>query len=86
MKLYDILDEIHSNHLEVDVYRELSNWMIADRVRLTKQCSESQSTVRTIGKIAFNNSNKTEALTGIKNICYDEYIKATSHDDREDLS
>ena len=68
MTVSDILNEIHNENVEVEVYRALSEWMIFDRQQNIAKLARCKSTIRAISKIANNNPNKKEALDGIINL------------------
>lgn len=69
MSTLDILNEIHNENVEVEIYKALSEWMMLDRQRNIVELARSKSTIRAINKIANNNPNKKEALDGIINLC-----------------
>ena len=76
MTITEILNEIKEQRIELEIYQVLQQWIIDDRAAWIDRCMDAESTIRCIGKIAYGNSNKAEALEGIKNICFDEYNKA----------
>lgn len=69
MTVSDILNEIHSENVEVEIYKALSEWIILDRQQNIVELARCKSTIRAISKIANNNPNKKEALDGIINLC-----------------
>jgi len=69
MKVSDILNEIHNENVEVEIYKALSEWIILDRQQNIVELARCKSTIRAISKIANNNPNKKEALDGIINLC-----------------
>ena len=69
MTTSDILNEIHKENVEVEIYKALSEWMMLDRQRNIVELARYKSTIRAINRIANNNSNKKEALDGIINLC-----------------
>lgn len=73
MTITEILNEIKEQRVELEIYQALQQWIIDDRNAWIDRAMDSESTVRIIGKIAYGNKNKTEALKGIQDICMDEY-------------
>ena len=69
MTVSDILNEIHNENVEVEIYKALSEWIMLDRQQNIVELARSKSTIRAISKIANNNPNKKEALDGIINLC-----------------
>lgn len=69
MTVLDILNEIHNENVEVEIYKALSEWMMLDRQRNIVELARYKSTIRAINRIANNNPNKKEALDGIINLC-----------------
>lgn len=69
MTVSDILNEIHSENVEVEIYKALSEWIVLDRQQNIVELARCKSTIRAISKIANNNPNKKEALDGIINLC-----------------
>lgn len=68
MTLSEILNEIHNENMEVEVYKALSEWIMLDRQQTKVEVARCKSTIKAIGKIT-NNPNKKEALNGIRNLC-----------------
>lgn len=69
MTVADILNEIHSENVEVEIYKALSEWIMLDRQQNIVELVRCKSKMRAISKIAKNNPNKKEALDGIINLC-----------------
>ena len=69
MTVSDIINEIHNENVEVEIYKALSEWMMLDRQRNIVELARYKSTIRAINRIANNNPNKKEALDGIINLC-----------------
>jgi len=69
MTLSEILNEIHNENMEVEVYKALSEWIIYDRHQAKVEVARCKSIIKAISKIANNNPNKKEALNGIRNLC-----------------
>lgn len=72
MKTTEILSIIHKERVELEIFEALSEWMIEDRAAWIDEAMEQKAIVRAIGKIANENSNKNEAIEGIKNLCSDD--------------
>lgn len=79
MTTTEILNIIHKERVESEVFQYLSDWMVKDRASWIYEAMEQRAIVRTIGKIA-DNPNKKEAIVGIKNLCMDEV--ENENDDR----
>ena len=77
MTITEIINIIHKERVELEVFQHLSDWMIKDRASWIDDAMEQRAVIRAISKIADNNPNKNEAITGIKNLCMD---KAESED------
>ena len=72
MTVEEILNIIHNEEAEVEVYKALSDWIIHDRQQQIVKVARYRSTVKVIDKIANGNPNKSEAIEGIKNLCSDK--------------
>lgn len=72
MTITEILSIIHKERVELEIFEALSEWMIEDRAAWIDEAMEQKAIVRAIGKIANENSNKNEAIEGIKNLCSDD--------------
>lgn len=72
MTITEILNIIHKERVELEIFKALSEWMIQDRSSWIDEAMEQKAIVRAIGKIANENKNKNEAIEGIKNLCSDE--------------
>ncbi len=71
MSITEILNIIHKERVELEVFQYLSDWMVKDRASWIDEAMEQRAVVRVISKIA-DNPNKKEAIIGIKNLCMDE--------------
>jgi hypothetical protein len=71
MTITEILNIIHKERIELEVFQSLSDWMVKDRASWINEAMEQKAVIRAISKIA-DNPNKKEAITGIKNLCADE--------------
>ena len=69
MPVETILNIIHEEGVEVEVYKSLSEWLMMDRQKQIVKSIRYKATVRAISKIAEDNSNKKEAIEGIKSLC-----------------
>ena len=69
MTISDILNEIHNENVEVEIYKALSEWIMLDRQQNIVELARCKSTIRAIIFFANNNPNKKEALDGIINLC-----------------
>ena len=71
MTITEIMNTIHKERVELEVFELLTQWMIEDRASWIDEAMEQRAVIRAISKIA-DNPNKKEAITGIKNLCMDE--------------
>lgn len=69
MTITEIMNEIHKERVELEIFEALSQWMIDDRRDWTERAMDAEATVKAIGKIAKENSNKNDAIDGIINLC-----------------
>jgi hypothetical protein len=69
MTITEILDTIHKERVELEVFEALHQWMLNDRAEWIDRAMESEAVVRVVSKIANNPSNKKAALEGIANLC-----------------
>ena len=69
MTVSDILNEIHNKNIEIEIYKALSEWIVLDRQQKITEVARCKSAIRAISKIANKNTNKTDALEGIRNLC-----------------
>lgn len=72
MTITEILNTIHKERVEVEIFEALSEWMIKDRAAWIVKAMNQKAIVRAVGKIANENPNKNEAIEGIKNLCSDD--------------
>ena len=72
MTITEILNVIHKERVELEIFEALSKWMIEDRSAWIDEAMEQKAVIRAISKIANENSNKKEAIEGIKNLCSNE--------------
>lgn len=69
MTITEILNIIHEERVELEVFEELSEWMIKDRAEWTSRAMDTEATIRAVGKIAKGNGNSKSAIRGIISIC-----------------
>ena len=69
MTVLEILNEIHSENVEDEVFLELSKWMVSDRNKQANEVTKQQAVIKAIQKIAVGTTHKTDALNAIKNLC-----------------
>jgi hypothetical protein len=72
MTITEILNTIHEERVEFEIYKALHSWMLNDRQDWIDRAMESEATVRAVGKIANNSKNKSAALEGITNLCSEQ--------------
>lgn len=72
MTLTEILNVIHKERVELEIFEALSKWMVEDRSAWIDEAMEQKAIIRAIGKIADENPNRKEAIEGIKNLCSGE--------------
>lgn len=65
MTVAEIINIIHEQGIENEVFELLTQWMIEDRYNKMKRISESEATIRAINKIANQNKNVKQAIDGI---------------------
>lgn len=73
MKKEEIIAEIHKADMEIEIYKHLSEWIINTRERYIQEMSDGYATIYVARRIAEKNTNKKEAIIGIKDLC-DEYL------------
>lgn len=69
MTITEILNAIHEERVELEIFQALSSWMVEDRSAWIDKAMEKKAIIRAINKIANGNSNKNEVIEGIKNLC-----------------
>lgn len=69
MTITEILTAIHTERVELEVFEELSKWMVEDRSEWIKETMEQKAIIKAISKIANGNPNKSEAIEGIRSLC-----------------
>lgn len=65
MTVAEIINIIHEQGVENEVFELLTQWMIEDRYNKMKRIGESEATLRAINKIATQNKNLKQAIDGI---------------------
>lgn len=69
MTITEILNTIHKERVELEIFQALSAWMVEDRSAWIDEAMEQKAVVRAIGKIANGNPNKSEVIEGIRSLC-----------------
>ena len=69
MTITEILNIIHEERVELEIFEALSKWMITDRSEWTSRAMDAEATIRAVGKIAKGNENAKNAIRGIVDIC-----------------
>lgn len=69
MTITEILQTIHKERVELEIFEALSKWMVEDRASWIDEAMEQKAIVRAVRKIAEENPNKSQAIEGIKNLC-----------------
>ena len=72
MTTTEILNTIHKERVEVEIFQALSSWIVEDRSAWIDEAIEQKSTVRVINKIVNGNPNKNEVIEGIKKLCSED--------------
>lgn len=71
MTITEILNIIHKERVELEIFQSLSDWMVNDRASWIDEAMEQRAVIGAISKIA-DNPNKKEAIIGIKSLCAGE--------------
>lgn len=69
MTITEILNTIHEERVELEIYQELQKWMVEDRAAWIDRAMDAESTIRCVSKIAKDNKSAKSAINGIINIC-----------------
>lgn len=72
MTITEILNEIHKERVELEVYQALQQWLLDDRKEWIGRAMESEATVRAVRNIAMKTSNPKGALEGIVALCSED--------------
>ena len=72
MTITEILNTIHAERVELEIFQALSAWMVEDRSAWIDEAMEQKAVIRAIDKIANGNSNMNAAIEGIKNLCRED--------------
>lgn len=70
MTISEIINIIHEQGIENEVFELLTQWMIEDRYNKMVKIGENEATIQAINKIATQNKNLRQAIDGI--ICLSE--------------
>lgn len=65
MTITEIINIIHRQGIESEVFELLTQWIIEDRYNKIKELGESKATIKAINKIATQNKNIKQAIDGI---------------------
>lgn len=65
MNVAEIINIIHEQGVENEIFELLTQWMIEDRYNKMVKIGESEATIRAINKIATQNKNLKRAIDGI---------------------
>lgn len=65
MTINEILNIIHQQGVENEVFELLTQWMIEDRYNKMKKIGKSKATIRAINNIATQNKNTERAIDEI---------------------
>ena len=65
MTITEIINIIHKERVELEVFQYLSDWMVDDRASWIDEAMEQRAVVRVIHKIATQNKNAKHAIDGI---------------------
>ena len=65
MSVAEIINIIHKQGVENEVFELLTQWMIEDRFNKMMKISESEANLRAINKIANQNKNTKQAIDAI---------------------
>ena len=65
MNVTEIINIIHEQGVENEVFELLTQWMIEDRYNKMIRIRENEATIRAINKIATQNKNVKQAIDGI---------------------
>lgn len=72
MSITEILQEIHNERVELEIYQALEQWLLEDRKEWINRAMESEATVRAIQNIATKTTSSKNALEGIINLCSED--------------
>lgn len=65
MTVAEIINIIHEQGVENEVFELLTQWMIEDRCAKMVKIGENEATIRAINKIATQNKNLKQAIDGV---------------------
>ena len=68
MTIDEILNIIHKEQVELEVFQSLSDWMVKDRATCIDKIKEQREVIRLINKVA-SYTDKKAAIKGVKNLC-----------------
>lgn len=69
MTITEILNIIHEERVELEIFEALHKWMVNDRAEWTSRAMDAEATIRAVGKMAKENKNTKSVIKGIVDIC-----------------
>ena len=69
MTITEILNIIHEERVELEVFEALHKWMIEDRAQWISRVMDAEATIRCVSKIAKGNESAKNAIRGIIDVC-----------------
>lgn len=69
MTITKILNIIHEERVELEIFEALHKWMLKDRAQWTIRAMDAEATIRCVNKIAKGNENAKSAIKGIIDVC-----------------
>ena len=77
MTVSEIINIIHKQGIENEVFELLTQWMIEDRYNKMVKIGENEAIIRAINKIATQNKNRKQAIDGIISLSESEDKECT---------
>lgn len=62
MNISEILNEIHNENCEIEIYKALSEWIVLDRQRRSVEVARCKSVIRAIKKINRGKNKDIDSL------------------------
>ena len=69
MTITEILQEIHKERVELEVFSMLQKWLLEDRDKWIGRAMDAEATIRAVDKMAKENKNTKNVIKGIVDIC-----------------
>ena len=66
MNISEILNEIHNENFEVEIYKALSEWIVLDRQRRIVEATRCKSAIRAIKKINRGKNKDIDSLCEVE--------------------